>query len=185
MIAGRLLLTASLGLAVVSCGAEQQPEASNAAANLTNEASRLEPVPPENQAAAAPAAGGCGAAMVPQLDRESILAALDKPTPSAATLDAFKARAGTAFKQAAAALCKKGKLAPGLLKSFTTIIIQNGGGADNTAVYEDPHEFRSEDLIFQWTFAESGLQVPDQADIEMGISCWNDPDQPVCAEREP
>jgi hypothetical protein len=177
----RLAPALLLALAAAGCGKAEHSKAVDPAVPIENRAeAKLE----ETQGPVS-SVSGCAAKLAPELDRESILRALGKDAPPAAALDAFTARAGAAFKQAAANLCSKGSVAPGLLKGFTTIIIQNGAGATETAVYEDPHAFRSEDLIFQWTFAEAGLKLPEIADIEMGISCWNDPDQPVCADRTP
>jgi hypothetical protein len=179
-----LTLGLVLSFAAASCGKQEEaaPKEAPANAHAPAEASLLGTAEVPDFT---PPARGCGSRLKAELDRESLAQALGRALPSAPALEEFRARAGAAFQQAAANLCRNGSVAPAMLKSFTTIIVQNGAGATETAVYEDPHEFRSEDLIFQWTFAEGGLKLPPLADIEKGISCWNDPDQPSCTDRMP
>jgi hypothetical protein len=168
-------LSVIVGMVLASCEAGEPP-ANGQTAAVANTAMAAAPEP---------RARGCATHLRPELDEESIRTAPVDARPTPAHLGAFREQAGTRFKQAANEMCTQGRLRPQLLAPFTTLIIQNGSGATETAIYEDPHEFRSEDLIFQWVFAESKLALPDNADIQQGISCWAEPDQEVCALREP
>jgi hypothetical protein len=170
------------GLVLAGCGADES--ANNAqAANLA--ATPANDVVASANTTAATAEPGCSAHMAVELDEESLLQApVDKPITKA-SLEPFRQAAGARFKEAADELCRQGKFAPRYLKMFTTLILQNGSGATEATFYEDPHEFRSEDFIFQWVFAESNLEVPTKDDIQTGLICWAEPEQEMCAAREP
>jgi hypothetical protein len=177
------LSVAAIAIAVVLAGCGADESANDAqAANLAS-APANEAVPVAN--AVATTDPGCSAHMSVELDEESLLEApVDKPLAKA-SLEPFRQAAGARFKEAADELCRQGKLAPRYLTMFKMLIVQNGSGATETAIYEDPHEFSGEDLIFQWVFAESNLEVPEKEDVQQGLMCWADPEQEVCLEREP
>jgi hypothetical protein len=101
---------------------------------------------------------------------------------SSARLDDLARRAAPAFAAAANEMCAKGSLAPDALGRVTTIVVQTGAGATESAVYDDP-ETGPETLFFQYIFAESGLALPDKADIQAGIRCWREPDREECEGR--
>jgi hypothetical protein len=101
---------------------------------------------------------------------------------SAARLDDLARRAAPAFAAAANEMCAKGSLAPDVLRRVTTIVIQTGSGATESAVYDDP-ETGPETLFFQYIFAESGLALPDKADIQAGLRCWHEPEREECEGR--
>jgi hypothetical protein len=186
MKAHRQTFTVTLALSLVLAGCSTGEQAANeSAANQSNAAS-----PDSNAVAAAPegndeTAPGCAAHLRPALDEESLVQAHEEPKPSKAKLEAFRQAAGERFKETADEMCRDGKLEPRLLAMFKTLIIQNGGGATESVIYEDPHEFTGEDLIFQWVFAEDKLGLPDQADVQGALSCWAEPEQQMCADREP
>jgi hypothetical protein len=165
--------------ALLACGGEQPAPDNGAAMPRVEESGGNAAV----IASAAPAR--CAPALTPQVDRDSIVEALAGGKVDAARLGTLSARAGAAFSAAAERLCHDGRLDPKLLRPFSTLIVLNGSGATEATFYEDPHEFRSEDLIFQWIFAESDLEVPPADDIETGLLCWAKPDRPECADREP
>jgi hypothetical protein len=172
-----------LGLLLAGCSVDQ-PAANESAANVSiaapSAADAVTALPTDDKAAP-----GCAAHLRPALDEESLMQAHEEPKPSKAQLEAFREAAGNRFKQTADAMCRDGKLAPRLLAMFKTLIIQNGGGATESVIYEDPHEFTGEDLIFQWVFAEDKLGLPDEADVQGALSCWAEPEQQMCADREP
>jgi len=168
-------------LLLAACGGNDQLAADNEAkANAAEPADR-----PSTQAAASAAALRCAPGLKPWLDEESIVGALEGQTGSTDRLDAFKNKASAVFDTAAESLCKAGKLDPKLLQPFRTLLVLNGSGATEATFFEDPHEYSGEDLIFQWTFVESGLQVPPQQDVEAGLLCWANPNGPGCADRGP
>ena len=168
-------------LLLAGCGGGEQTGSKAGAASDTAPSADLQ----QRQPAEKPAPARCAPSLTPELDRESIIAALARAEPDTAKLDSLKDRAGRAFDAAAERLCRSGKLDPRLLRPFRTLIIQNGSGATEATFYEDPHEFSSADLIFQWTFAEAGLGVPQSEDVEAGLLCWARPDLPDCADRQP
>lgn len=133
----------------------------------------------------AAAAEGCAAHLMIEVDEDSLLNAPVDTPPARKRLAPFGRAAGTLFARTADGLCRDGRLAPERLGPFRRLIVQNGSGAVDPLFYEDPHGFGSEDLIFQWIFADSDLQLPGEEDVATGLLCWAEPEQEMCAGREP
>ncbi|HEV2746572.1 MAG TPA: hypothetical protein VGW34_04650 [Allosphingosinicella sp.] len=139
-------------------------------------------------AAAAPAEGepgrSCTARLEVAIDRDSFGGGLPEPGPGAAELDALRRAAGERFRRAADALCARGGIDPAAMKRFGRLLVQNGEGADATAVYTD-ERFGPHTLVFQYAFAAARLGLPDQADVEEGLRCWHRPGAGGCDDRLP
>jgi len=137
-------------------------------------------------AGAAPAPSrSCAADLRVELDRSSFTARDQAPAPTGRQLEGLRQGAERAFQEAAATLCRAGRLRADRLRPFKRLIVQSGSGATESAFYSDAERFGADALIFQWVFVEEKLRMPDKADIETGLSCWADPDAPDCANRMP
>ena len=173
------LKTAALALIALAagCGRESAPApppSANAAATA----------PAASAHASAPAAPTCAASPRVELDSASFVRD-DLPAFAPERLEALRSEAGAAFERAARAACESGGLAPDRLAAVRRLLVQSASGADNVAFYEDAESQPPGTLVFQWTFAEAGLELPEPADVAEGLACWAEPDRPACAEREP
>ena len=135
-------------------------------------------------AAPRPAAPGCTSGLQVALDPGFLEPRSDLPPVAPARIEAFRQAAGQAFRAAADEMCARGTLRANRLRGFTTLLVQSGSGATETAIYV-PDEGSRRTLVFQWIFAEAGLALPGKADIQAGIRCWANPRARACDGREP
>lgn len=155
------LLLASAALA--AC--QQSSTASNDASVVGNAATATASVTENTPAAAA---AGCAAGMKSEVDKDSFGAAGEPP--SAQQFEALRAKADLLFRDVANRMCAANELKPDEIGLFRRLLIQNGGGADNTAIYSDPEQ-GSDTLIFQYTFEGEVLGVPGAEDVREGLLC--------------
>lgn len=177
-----LALSALFLAAVPACGpaAEPQPNAVEEA-KITVQTNG---VAAEKAAAPAPTPAACATPQQVELDAASFESS-DVPAFPQERLEAFRRSAAAAFGAAVEAACAAGELDPARLASIRRLLIQSASGATETAFYEDEESVGAGTLVFQFIFVEADLAVPDHADIREGLSCWANPERPVCAEREP
>lgn len=135
--------------------------------------------PAANQSAPAPLAG-CADKLIVDADRDSFLGA--GIGAGQADIDRWSREGGAAFKAAAARLCAEGKLPPAELAPFGQLLIQYGGGADSAAIWVD--DARPSAIILQYAFFP-GSPAPSVDEVGEALTCWSDPDRPVCMERMP
>src|SRR4051794_27887353 len=170
-------MTQRQALAVIAClliGACSRP---------APDADRNAPAPAATAAAApavpAPKLAGCSDKIQIVLDRPSLIDTGGKPFP-AARMAAFEGKVGSAFHGAAGEACKtpsvRGALAP-----VRRIVVQSGSGAADPTFFR-LNEHKGDAIVFQWTFNEAALGVPERTDIELGLRCWADPDRKECAD---
>lgn len=127
-----------------------------------------------------PRPAGCADSLVADFDRDSF----SGPDVDAgqAELDRWTRDSATAFKAAAAKLCGQGKLTPSDLAPFKQLLVQYGGGADSAAIWVD--DARPAAIILQYAYFP-GSPAPPVEEVEVALSCWQDPDTPACLERLP
>lgn len=173
------LKTAALLLIALAaaCGRDSAPAPQPEPANAVSA-----PAPAAAPAAAAPTC----ASPAPQVELDSgSFVRDDLPAFGADRLERLRAGAGAAFAEAARAACEAGELDSARLAGVRRLLVQSASGADNVAFYEDAESQPPGTLVFQWVFAEAGLDLPDPADVRQGLACWTAPDRPECADREP
>ena len=133
----------------------------------------------------APPHRSCTGNLRARADIDSLARRDDGPPYSTGQINAFVPAAEAAFKAAADDLCVSGAIDAGKVARYRHLLVRSGSGADDSAVYDDPDAAGHDTLVFEWVFSEEGLTLPDKADIEAALKCWNHPDEPVCSEREP
>ena len=88
--------------------------------------------------------------------------------------EALRSEAGDLFKAVAGRMCAAGLISPASMAPYRRLLIQYGGGADNTAIYADPEQFGRDTLLFQYAF-EAGddgkFMLPDENDVYEGLLC--------------
>ena len=143
-----------------------------------------------NRAAAEPQAQGCAQLVRAEIDAGSFAAALGDLAPSAAQLETLRGQAERLFRMVAGEMCASGEIDAAAMAPIRRLLVQYGGGADNTAIYTDPEVHEADVLVFQYVFAgdEAGtLSVPEAADLREGLLCHFRPqaNEAMCAERTP
>ena len=143
----------------------------------------------ENEAAAEPSQG-CAEVVRAEIDAGSFAAALGDGAPSAAQLETLRGQAERLFRMVAGEMCASGEIDAAAVAPIRRLLVQYGGGADNTAIYTDPEVHEADVLVFQYVFAgdEAGtLSVPEAADLKEGLLCHFRPqaNQAMCAGRTP
>jgi hypothetical protein len=83
------------------------------------------------------------------------------------------------FAAAALRLCAAKLLSPADLARFGRLIVQNGEGATEPVLYQDPL-MGPRFFIFQFAFQDGG--PPDAAAFEQALRCWKRPRTPGCNE---
>ena len=133
----------------------------------------------------------CAVSVRSEVDRRSFASGLGDPGPSEARLEILRGEAEVLFKTVAGEMCASGQIDPASLAPIRRLLIQYGGGADNTAIYTDPEMHEADVLVFQYVFAagdEAGtLSVPAGEDLRDGLLCHFRPEanEAMCAERMP
>ena len=144
-----------------------------------------------NSLAADAAQDGCAASVRAEVDRHSFANGLGDQSPSEPRLEILRGQAEVLFKTVAGDMCASGQIDPAALAPIRRLLIQYGGGADNTAIYTDPEIHEADVLVFQYVFAagdEAGtLSVPEGEDLRDGLLCHFRPEanEAMCAERMP
>ena len=83
------------------------------------------------------------------------------------------------FAAAATRLCAAKVLSPSDLARFGRLIVQNGEGATEPIVYQDPL-MGPRTFIFQYAFQNGG--PPEAAEFERALRCWKRPQLDGCYE---
>jgi hypothetical protein len=83
------------------------------------------------------------------------------------------------FVAAARRLCSAGVLRPADVARFGRLIVQNGEGATEPILYQDPPLGRRV-FIFQFAFQNGG--PPGAAEFERALRCWKYPKKAGCYE---
>jgi len=83
------------------------------------------------------------------------------------------------FAAAARRLCAAGVLKPTDVARFRRLVVQNGEGATEPLVYQDPPMGPSV-FIFQFAFQDGG--PPEPAAFEQALRCWKYPKRAGCGE---
>jgi hypothetical protein len=91
---------------------------------------------------------------------------------SPARLSKLAALTKQRFAAAALRLCAAKVLAPADLARFGRLIVQNGEGATEPVIYQDP-QTGPNTFIFQYAFQDGG--PPDPAGFEQALRCWKRP----------
>ncbi|HEX8263281.1 MAG TPA: hypothetical protein VF547_10455 [Allosphingosinicella sp.] len=76
------------------------------------------------------------------------------------------------FTAAALRLCALKVLTPGDLARFGRLVVQNGEGATEPLLYQDP-AMGPRVFIFQFAFQDGG--PPEPAEFEQALRCWKRP----------
>jgi hypothetical protein len=127
----------------------------------------------------------CTSGLTATADKESLARRDDGPPYSAERIGAFLPVAEAAFKTAADELCASGAIDRAQVGKYHHLVIRSGSGAVDSLVYEDEEALGPATLVFEWVFSEEELKVPDKADIEAALRCWNHWDDASCNERLP
>jgi len=143
---------------------------------LAHRAAATTPAPPHRS---------CTSGLTAAADIESLARRDDGPPYSSERIKAFLPAAEAAFKAAADGLCASGAIDPKRIGKFSRLLVRSGSGADDSVVYEDEDARKPATLVFEWVFSEEGLKLPDKADIEAAIRCWNHWDDEICSARLP
>ena len=133
----------------------------------------------------APPPAACTSGLTVIADEESLGRRDGGPPYSAEQIRAFLPVAETAFRTAADGLCASGAIDREQVGKYHRVVVRSGSGAIDTLIYEDEETLGPDVLVFEWVFSEEGLKVPDRADIEAALKCWNHWDDAVCNERLP
>jgi hypothetical protein len=76
------------------------------------------------------------------------------------------------FTAAALRLCALKVLSPADLARFDRLVVQNGEGATEPLIYQDP-AMGPRVFIFQYAFQDGG--PPEPAEFEQALRCWKRP----------
>jgi hypothetical protein len=126
-------------------------------------------------AAEGTASTGCASALRAEADAESFRAA--GRDASAQRLAALARDTGARFAAAAAKACADGALSASAFADYDRLLVQNGEGASEPVLYEEPLEF-PRTLILQYLFESGG--APAEAEIAEAFRCWREPDSEEC-----
>ena len=96
---------------------------------------------------------------------------------SPARLSRLAAQVRQRFTAAALRLCAAGILRPADLARFGRLVFQNGEGATEPLIYQDP-QMGPRVFIFQFAFQDGG--PPEPAAFEQALRCWKRPQSRDC-----
>lgn len=99
--------------------------------------------------------------------------------PSPARLSKLAAVTRERFTAAALRLCAAKVLTPTDLARFGRLIVQNGEGATEPVIYQDPL-MGPRFFIFQYAFQDG--DPPEAAEFERALRCWKRPQLDGCYE---
>lgn len=140
---------------------------------------------------AADPSAGCMASLRAEVDKGSFESITTSPRDLAKRLEKLRLEAERLFKKVGNRMCASGELPAREFASLRRLLVQNGSGADNTAIYRDTEKFGSETLVFQYVFVtgdEAGtLALPEEADLREGLLCHfaAEANEAMCADRLP
>ena len=187
-VTGRTLAALSLGLLAAACSKQDQPAGEGAEANGTLAASGA-----SNTARVAPAPQprSCTASLRAEVDAESFVMGEERTGPSPQQLETLRGDAERLFKSVADRMCAAGELEAAKVAAVQKLLVQFGGGADNTAIYADGESLDQNTLVFQYSFLTGHeakpLGLPDADDVRRGLLCYfaRAANQAMCNDRLP
>jgi hypothetical protein len=124
--------------------------------------------------AAAPPAGHCAITVSAAADRSFAQTGYDA---NPRRLSDLAAATRERFVAAARRLCSAGALRPADLARFRKLIVQNGEGATEPVLYQDP-SMAPDMFIFQYAFQNGGPPPPKA--FESALRCWKTPERAGC-----
>lgn len=122
------------------------------------------------------APGRCEASLKASADGSFEQAGYDS---SPARLSRLVAATRNRLAAAARRLCAQGVLGPADMARLRRMVVQNGEGATEPVIYQDPL-MGPDFIIFQFAFQDGG--PPEPAAFEQALRCWKSPQTPGCYE---
>ncbi|MGZ8998650.1 MAG: hypothetical protein ACXW2T_07330 [Allosphingosinicella sp.] len=95
-------------------------------------------------------------------------------TSSGGDREALRTDAEALFRRVAGRMCAAGEISSAAVGAYQELQIEYGGGADNSAFYQDVGRFGRDTLIFQYAFEVGGggrFMLPDESDVREGLLC--------------
>lgn len=167
-------------LALAACRQQPEPKIRPEEESHALAPPRAEP-PSRSRASRKAQAPGCAGQIPFALNAASFDSNGAGRTFPASRLEAFRIKAESAFRQAADGLCRSGAVKAKAYAPLQRVIVESASGAMDPTFFQDD-QTGTGTLVFQWTFAEADLALPERKAIEQGLRCWNDPDRPECGD---
>jgi hypothetical protein len=187
-VTARALAALSIGLLAAACSQQDQPVGEGGepngslAASGTSNTSRVAPAPQPRS---------CTASLRAEVDAESFVMGEERSSPSPQQLETLRGDAERLFKSVADRMCAAGELEAAKVAAVQKLLVQFGGGADNTAIYADGESLDENTLVFQYTFLTGDeakpLGLPDGEDARQGLLCHfaRQANEAMCNDRLP